>query len=59
MRRRIWTGMMMTKEWQKILTVIFCIAICAGPGLAGAPQKGTVTKLPIPRYVSLKASEGN
>ena len=51
--------MMMTKEWQKILSVIFYIALCAGPGLAGAPQKGTVTQLPIPRYVSLKASEGN
>jgi SH3-like domain-containing protein len=51
--------MMMTKEWQKILSVIFCITLCAGPGLAGAPQKGPVTQLPIPRYVSLKTSEGN
>jgi SH3-like domain-containing protein len=59
MRRRIWTGMMMTKEWQKILSVIFCITLCAGPGLAGAPQKGPITQLPIPRYVSLKTSEGN
>ncbi|WP_417206061.1 SH3 domain-containing protein [Antarctobacter sp.] len=32
--------------------------LCAVP-LAAAQDKGPVTKLPLPRFVSLKASEGN
>jgi SH3-like domain-containing protein len=51
--------MRMARGWQKFASMCFCIALCAGPGLANPPQKGTVTQLPIPRYVSLKASEGN
>jgi len=51
--------MWMARGWQKFASMCFCIALCAGPGLANPPQKGTVTQLPIPRYVSLKASEGN
>jgi len=51
--------MRMTRGWQKLACIFFCIALCAGPVMANAPQKGSVTKLPIPRYVSLKASEGN
>ena len=51
--------MIMTNGWQKLVSVFFCIVVCAGAGLANPPEKGAVTKLPIPRYVSLKASEGN
>jgi SH3-like domain-containing protein len=51
--------MRITRGWQKLACIFFCIALCAGPVIANAPQKGSVTKLPIPRYVSLKASEGN
>lgn len=33
------------------------LAICAGPGLAR--ERGPVTNLPMPRFVSMKADEGN
>ncbi len=43
-----------------------CGAVClafvmtAGAGMAqGGPERGAVTNLPIPRYVSMKANEGN
>ena len=36
----------------------FLITLCLGTA-AGAGERGKVTNLPIPRYVSLKADEGN
>ena len=33
------------------------LAICAGPGFAR--ERGPVTNLPMPRFVSMKADEGN
>lgn len=41
--------------------LIACLVLCA-PGLADAADtgvRGPVTNLPLPRYVSMKASEGN
>lgn len=46
---------------------IMCVALCTVLWLAGATSsqaqadesKGAVTNLPIPRYVSMKAAEGN
>lgn len=36
------------------------ILMCMAPGIAGAAEtRGPVTNLPMPRFVSLKASEGN
>lgn len=48
------------------LRFVFCLGLCAIIS-AGAtatlaqdtPQKGRVTNLPLPRYVSMKAQEGN
>ena len=42
----------------KLLAITFFVAISlCGPGFAN--ERGKVTNLPIPRYVSLKAEEGN
>ncbi|MFC7703865.1 SH3 domain-containing protein [Plastorhodobacter daqingensis] len=38
------------------LTAIFCITLAGAPW---AQERGPVTNLPLPRYVSLKGSEGN
>lgn len=38
--------------------VILAFVICAA-GIASAAERGPVTNLPLPRYVSLKAKEGN
>ncbi|SIO40030.1 SH3-like domain-containing protein [Rhodovulum sp. ES.010] len=40
-----------------VLLLFLCIAILPAP--SGAAERGPVTNLPLPRYVSLKASEGN
>lgn len=40
--------------------VALCLAACLGPALpAAAQERGPVTNLPLPRFVSMKASEGN
>ncbi len=45
---------------KRTLLGALCAAIlAAGPALAQASDRGPVTNLPLPRYVSLKASEGN
>lgn len=50
---------MIWKAWTGALGVMcVAIAILAGPALA-AENRGPVTNLPLPRYVSLKAGEGN
>ena len=38
--------------------IALALALAAGSGVA-AQERGAVTNLPIPRYVSLKASKGN
>ena len=38
---------------------VAAVAIVSIIGNAGAQERGPVTNLPLPRYVSLKASEGN
>ncbi len=40
-------------------TLLLVAALGAGPALAQAFERGPVTNLPMPRYVSLNASEGN
>ncbi len=37
----------------------FCVAIMLGSAVSAAEDRGRVTNLPIPRYVSLKTDEGN
>ena len=39
--------------------LILTLALSLAAPVAGAVERGSVTNLPIPRYVSLKASEGN
>lgn len=39
--------------------VLAGILLCAGVLVAQAGEKGAVTNLPLPRFVSLKAAEGN
>ncbi len=41
------------------MALAMVVALCAAPGPATAAELGPVTNLPIPRFVSLKASEGN
>ena len=41
------------------ISVVFSIFIFAIPVMAVNAKRGPVTNLPIPRFVSLKASEGN
>ena len=47
----------------RLLTAIcgglLAIFVCAAPGSADQQERGKVTNLPIPRYVSIKASEAN
>ena len=39
---------------------VFALCLCLGAGAAAAEQlRGPVTNLPLPRYVSLKVTEGN
>ncbi len=40
-------------------SVVLCILALAAGGALSAGERGPVTNLPLPRYVSLKASEGN
>ena len=48
---------------KKIVLTTICIMLCtlifAIPGMADNTKLGPVTNLPIPRFVSLKASKGN
>ena len=41
------------------VSVVFSTLIFAIPAMAANAKRGPVTNLPIPRFVSLKASEGN
>lgn len=38
---------------------IFLVTLLAGTGVVWAQERGPVTNLPIPRFVSIKASEAN
>ncbi|MWD26357.1 aspartyl-trna synthetase [Aquicoccus sp. SCR17] len=38
---------------------LLAAALAVAPALAATPERGPVTNLPLPRFVSLKASEGN
>ena len=44
--------------FKQAIAAAMALLFLAGPGASGQ-DKGPVTKLPLPRYVSLKASEGN
>ena len=44
--------------FKQAIAAAITLLFLAGPGPAG-PDRGPVTNLPLPRYVSLKASEGN
>lgn len=46
----------MAGSFRTILAAALCLVLGTG---AAAEMRGKVTNLPIPRYVSLKASEGN
>ncbi len=46
--------------WRRVLAALFSFSIALGATAAYAQDKrGPVTNLPLPRYVSMKASEGN
>ncbi|TVP72172.1 MAG: aspartyl-trna synthetase [Rhodobacteraceae bacterium] len=51
----------MTKRilWTWLLVGLLAGLLGAAPAIAQAVERGPVTNLPLPRYVSLKASEGN
>ncbi len=51
----------MTKRilWNWLLVALLAGLLGAAPAPAQAVERGPVTNLPLPRYVSLKASEGN
>ncbi len=56
----------MTKDFKVFLRVVISVGLALGLSCSAAgatdvkaPKIGTVTNLPIPRYVSMKASEGN
>ena len=42
-----------------LLAALVAVAVQGAPILAASPGRGPVTDLPLPRYVSLKSSEGN
>ena len=44
---------------KQAISVLLCVVICAVSAWADPRPKGPVTNLPLPRFVSLKASEGN
>lgn len=44
--------------FKQVIAAAVALLILAGPGTAGQ-DRGPVTNLPLPRFVSLKASEGN
>jgi SH3-like domain-containing protein len=41
------------------LLLVWALVAAVPGGAVAEPQRGAVTNLPLPRYVSLKASEGN
>ena len=47
------------KYYKSFCMGIMMAAIAAAPVFAEAEERGSVTNLPIPRYVSLKAKKGN
>ena len=58
------TGMVLKKALRQrglaaCMAGILTLAGISSPGLATAAERGPVTNLPLPRYVSMKASEGN
>jgi SH3-like domain-containing protein len=44
---------------QAFWTVALAALMALGPSLSQASERGPVTNLPLPRFVSLKANEGN
>ena len=46
----------MARVWTGVIAMAILFGLAAG---AAATERGPVTNLPIPRYVSLKAGEGN
>lgn len=47
------------KRRKSLLSAAVFVAVCLSGLPAAATERGPVTNLPIPRFVSLKASEGN
>ena len=45
--------------WRRVFLAAVAIAMVAAGGAAGEGGRGPVTNLPLPRFVSLKATEGN
>jgi SH3-like domain-containing protein len=45
--------------WKMTKATLVALTMALTPGLAVAVERGPVTDLPLPRFVSLKASEGN
>ncbi|MCP5076081.1 MAG: aspartyl-trna synthetase [Rhodobacteraceae bacterium] len=43
----------------RVIGVFLALAVFAATGVATAGQRGPVTNLPMPRFVSMKADEGN
>lgn len=52
---------MQVKSFTNCVFAVFCAAVAcvAGPERALSADKGPVTNLPLPRFVSMKAEEGN
>lgn len=49
----------MKKIVLSVINLVICTLIFTIPAIADNGKRGPVTNLPIPRFVSLKASEGN
>lgn len=43
----------------RVLSALVALLLSVGPVLADVTERGPVTNLPLPRFVSLKANEGN
>lgn len=56
MTHQTWTTSWIRGLWHGAVAI--GLILCLG-GAAAAQERGPVTNLPMPRYVSLKASEGN
>ena len=59
--KTIGKGNMAGSHWQAFLRVLSTALVFGAPqvALAQSVERGAVTNLPMPRFVSLKASEGN
>ncbi len=53
------TGTGRQMNFRVLLGVALMALVATGPMVAQAAERGPVTNLPLPRYVSLKANEGN